>query len=168
VVFTSDHGEWLGEHLKYGKGYPAPDCVSRVPLLIRRPGADTQPGATVSRIVEAVDVVPTLLDLAAIQRPAFLQGRPLPFDAPPDPVTASDTPSALTEGAGWKALRTPGFRYVALADGRELLFDLANDPGEYQDVAGHSTDRDVLGEHRHLLLRRLLEMERPLRRTWSY
>ena len=37
VVFTSDHGEWLGEHLRYGKGYPGHDCVSRVPLIIRYP-----------------------------------------------------------------------------------------------------------------------------------
>ena len=31
VVFTSDHGEWLGEHLRYGKGYPGHDAVTRVP-----------------------------------------------------------------------------------------------------------------------------------------
>lgn len=34
VVYVSDHGEWLGEHLRYGKGYPGNDCVCRVPLLI--------------------------------------------------------------------------------------------------------------------------------------
>ena len=46
VVFTSDHGEWLGDHLRYGKGYPADDSVSRVPLIIAAPdgqaGADAQ------------------------------------------------------------------------------------------------------------------------------
>jgi len=36
VVFTSDHGEWLGEHLDYGKGYPGHDQVTRVPLLVHR------------------------------------------------------------------------------------------------------------------------------------
>ena len=35
VVFTSGHGEWLGEHLRYVKGYPEHDCVSRVPLIMR-------------------------------------------------------------------------------------------------------------------------------------
>ena len=39
VVFTSDHGEWLGDHLRFGKGYPADDAVSRVPLIIDAPGA---------------------------------------------------------------------------------------------------------------------------------
>ncbi|HID55531.1 TPA: DUF229 domain-containing protein, partial [Candidatus Poribacteria bacterium] len=37
VIFTSDHGEWLGEHLRYGKGMPAHDCISRVPLILRWP-----------------------------------------------------------------------------------------------------------------------------------
>ena len=38
IVFTSDHGEWLGEHLQFGKGYPAHDAVSRVPLIVSAPG----------------------------------------------------------------------------------------------------------------------------------
>ncbi|HEY8742273.1 MAG TPA: sulfatase-like hydrolase/transferase, partial [Chloroflexota bacterium] len=168
VVFTSDHGEWLGEHLKYGKGYPAPDCISRVPLLIRCPGNHVQQGHTVQRIVEAVDVVPTLLELAGIQRPPFLQGRPLPLAALPHAQATSEEPSALTEGAGWKVLRTAFHRYVTHADGRELLFDLATDPGEYHDVAGDAAYREILAEHRHTLLRRVLAMERPLPRVWSY
>ena len=68
VVFTSDHGEWLGEHLRYGKGYPGHDAVTRVPLLMRWPGG-ARAGGHCSRIVEALDVVPTLLEAAAIQRP---------------------------------------------------------------------------------------------------
>ncbi|HEV7215598.1 MAG TPA: sulfatase-like hydrolase/transferase, partial [Chloroflexota bacterium] len=165
VIFTSDHGEWLGEHLKYGKGYPAPDCVSRVPLLLRYPAAAIPPGNTISTIVEAVDVVPTLLQLAGIQVPPSLQGRPLPLA-----TTEEDAPerSALTEGAGWKALRTSHCRYVVHADGRELLFDLLQDAGEYHDVAGDVANRTTLAEHRHLLLRRLLSMERPMPRVWSY
>ena len=168
IVFTSDHGEWLGEHLKYGKGYPAPDCISRVPLLIRCPAGDAQRGRTVQQIVEAVDVVPTLLELAGIQRPSFLQGRPLPLDALLSAQSTTEEPSALTEGAGWKVLRTAFHRYVTHADGRELLFDLATDPGEYHDVAGDVAYREVLAEHRHTLLRRLLAMERQLPRVWSY
>lgn len=47
VVFTSDHGEWLGQHLRYGKGHPGDDCVSRVnpafaafagPFAVRKSG----------------------------------------------------------------------------------------------------------------------------------
>ena len=75
IVFTSDHGEWLGDHLRFGKGYPADDAVSRVPLIIAAPGAPE--AKQVDGIVEAVDIVPTLLDLAAIQTPSFMQGESL-------------------------------------------------------------------------------------------
>ena len=75
IVFTSDHGEWLGEHLRYGKGYPAHDAASRVPLIISAPGG--MPAQRRDDIVEAVDIVPTLLDLAGIQIPPTLQGSSL-------------------------------------------------------------------------------------------
>jgi arylsulfatase A-like enzyme len=170
VLFTSDHGEWLGEHGRYGKGYPGDDAVSRVPLLVRWPRgiapADAPPGGErVQRIVEAVDVVPTLLEGAGIPLPGHLQGRSLFAVA-----TGRDTgrEAALMEMTGWKSLRTPGFRYIAHADGRERLFDLKEDPGEYRDVAGESAHAPVQAEHRHLLLRRLIERERPRPRIWPY
>ena len=75
VVFTSDHGEWLGEHLRYGKSYPGHDCVSRVPLLMRVPGKES--GRRVSSIVEGVDVLPTLLEACGVPTPSHLQGQSL-------------------------------------------------------------------------------------------
>lgn len=162
VIFTSDHGEWLGEHLRYGKGYPAPDCVSRVPLLVRWPERIRAPGRTIEQIVEAVDVVPTLLEWAGIQRPPFLGGHVLPED------NTSEAAAALTEGAGWKAWRTSQFRYVVHHDGRELLFDLTCDPGEYYDVAADPAYSATLADLRHQLLQRLLVLERPRARVWSY
>ena len=60
IIFTSDHGEWLGEHLRYGKGYPAHDAASRVPLIIDAPGMSS--GQTRADIVESVDILPTLLE----------------------------------------------------------------------------------------------------------
>ena len=72
VVFTSDHGEWLGEHLRYGKSYPGHDCVSRVPLLMRVPGKES--GRRVSNIVEGVDVLPTLLEACGVPHPIPFTG----------------------------------------------------------------------------------------------
>lgn len=164
VVFTSDHGEWLGSHLKYGKGYPADDAVSRVPLLISAPDGLTE--HTCSTIVEAVDIVPTLLDLAVIQIPPTLQGQSLA-----DTVRHGATPKkvvALTEGNGWKCLRTPRYRYLIHADGRESIWDIDADPGENHDVAADDSYQVALSECRHLLLHRLLEIEHPQPRTWVY
>ncbi len=164
VVFTSDHGEWLGDHLRFGKGYPADDAVSRVPLIIDAPGENQ--GRQIDGIVEAVDIVPTLLELAGIQMPPFMHGESLAAVVTGNGSRKKEI--AITEGNGWKCLRTEQFRYLVHADGRENLWDLSDDPGEYEDVSRSDSYRGALAECRHLLLRRILEIERPLARTWTY
>ena len=164
IVFTSDHGEWLGDHLRFGKGYPADDAVSRVPLIIA--GPDVDEGGKYDGIVEAVDLVPTLLDLAAIQTPSFMQGESLAGQISGDGSRQKGI--ALTEAHGWKSLRTPRFRYLIHADGRENLWELQADPGTYHDLAEHDEFRHDLAECRRLLLTRLLAMERPRERAWTY
>ena len=166
VVFTSDHGEWLGEHLRYGKGYPGDDAVSRVPLVIRWPAGIERPGRTVSGLVEALDLIPTLLDCAGVQVAPHLQGRSLlPVLAGGDDTGRE---SALMEHTGWKSLRTARYRYIVEASGKEALYDLVDDPGEYRDVADDVAYVDVLTDLRATLLQRLIERERPLPRVWPY
>ncbi len=165
VLFTSDHGEYLGEFLRFHKGFPGEDCVGRVPLLVRWPAGLGTPGRSISHMVEAVDVLPSLLQWAGIPVPARLQGRPLPTD---DSPAARTRESALLESAEGKSLRTERYRYVARADGRECLFDLNAEFGEYRDVAGDPEQAPALSEMRGRLVQRLLEMERPLPRVWPY
>ena len=166
VIFTSDHGEWLGDHLRYGKSYPGPDVVSRVPFIMRWPGGDLDIGQTVHEIVEAVDVVPTLMECAGMQITPHLQGESL-YRLLRDSSVASDG-SALMEATGWKHLRTKRYRYVIHDDGRECLWDVESDPLEYVDVAADEANADILAEHRHLLLQKLLRAERPSARIWPY
>jgi arylsulfatase A-like enzyme len=163
ILFTSDHGDWLGEHLRYGKGYPGDDAVSRVPLIISPAGVRPR---VVTDIVEAVDVLPTLLELAGLQIPPTLQGQSLAPLVDNQPYKAKG--SALMEHHGWKTLRTKQHRYLVHADGREELWDLENDPHEYHDVAADPNHQTILAEHRRVLLERLLSAERPLERTWLY
>lgn len=164
VLFTSDHGEWLGEHLKYGKGYPGHDCVSRVPLLMRVPGVEG--GKRVSHLVEGVDVVPTLLELCGAPVPPHLQGTSLtPLIHGGDDAVKD---IALMEFTGWKMIRSQDFRYIAHDDGREFLYDLHAEWGEYRDVSHEADYADALVRHRQLLIQRLISMERPRNRIWSY
>jgi len=168
VIFTSDHGEWLGEHLRYGKGYPGDDAVSRVPLIVRWPGGQRRPGRTVDAIVELVDLLPTILECAALPVAPHLQGDSLAGLLAAEEGAAAAHDDALMEHAGWKTLRTARFRYLIEADGREALVDLDNDPGEYRDVAAEPGYAAALAEMRWRLLRRLVARERPLARTWTY
>lgn len=154
----------LGDHLRFGKGYPADDSVSRVPLLLSAP--EGRRDHTHHAVVEAVDILPTLLELAGIQIPPFLQGESLASVL--KGRDARQKSIALTEGDGWKSLRTARYRYLVHSDGRENLWDIDADPGEYHDVAGCRDYADALADCGKTLLQRLLEIERPLPRAWTY
>jgi arylsulfatase A-like enzyme len=170
VVFTSDHGEYLGEHLQYGKGFPGEDCVSRVPLIVRWPDGVDSPGRTVSEIVEAVDLIPTLLECAGIQVPPHLRGRS--FLGALREGTFSGRESALLAGGARRleghSLRTDRFRYVLQTTGEEALYDLDKELGEYTDVSEDSEYESDLSRLRYQLLRRLQEIETPRPRSWVY
>jgi len=72
IAFTADHGEHLGDHGLIAKGPPGLDSCLHIPLIITKP--DIKGGVTES-LVEAVDIAPTLLDLAGIKVPDYLQGK---------------------------------------------------------------------------------------------
>jgi arylsulfatase A-like enzyme len=73
VVYTSDHGDMMGEHRLVGKGV-AYEGAARVPLLLRHP---TLLPKRIFTPVSQIDLVPTLFDLLGIERPEHLQGRSL-------------------------------------------------------------------------------------------
>jgi hypothetical protein len=73
IAVMADHGEALGDHGEEGFGYFVYSATTRVPLLISLPGA-VPASRRVSPVVRAMDVAPTLLDLAAITAPAGLEG----------------------------------------------------------------------------------------------
>lgn len=165
VVFTSDHGELLGDHLRYGKGAPGWDACSRVPLIVRWPHGIRNPGQRVDGIVEAIDVIPTLLRACAIPVPPEFHGQPLDLSAEKIDTGRS---SALTEMRDCRALRTRRFRYTLFRDGRETLHDYQNDLPEYTDVSDEPGYSEVLGQLRLALARRQLINARPRPRAWAY
>lgn len=168
VVFTSDHGEWLGEGGRFGKGFPGLDAVTRVPLLLHVPrSVDAAARAgVVGDLVESLDVAATLLDLAGAQRPPGVRGRSLaPYargEAPPP------RPSALTEHAGWRSLRMPECRYVLSDDGTERLLAPPEGGLDAPDLAGDPAHAGLLSRARREMARRLIEAEAPHARTWPY
>lgn len=72
VVFTSDHGEYLGDHSLVYKSPTGVDCLLRVPFILRVPGADLPD--RVSTPMSNCDVLPTLASLCDIRPPADIDG----------------------------------------------------------------------------------------------
>lgn len=175
VIFTSDHGEYLGEHLKFGKSFPGEDAVSRVPFIVRWPDGIETPGRTVDDIVEAVDLVPTILDAAGIQMPPHLRGTSLvPLlkgserDGHRSALIEGQYRSSPEMGAVGRALRTDQYHYVMQPSGEESLYDLKSEHGKYRDVSEDDAFADALSEMRRRLLGRINDAESPKRRTWLY
>lgn len=80
IVFTSDHGDYLGDHWMGEKEFMYEQGV-RVPLIIVDPSADALKGATCDALVEAIDLVPTLMEAMGLEPPShILEGASLmPF-----------------------------------------------------------------------------------------
>ena len=76
VIFTSDHGEMLGDHGLLLKGCRFFEGLVRVPLIVRWPG-HFPAGIVSDALVELTDIAPTLLDVAGLPIPEQMSGRSL-------------------------------------------------------------------------------------------
>jgi uncharacterized sulfatase len=74
TLFTTDHGHHLGAHGLDGKGGTVYDEVCRVPLIAHAPGR-LPAGERRDAVASQVDVLPTLLELAGVERPPVLHGQ---------------------------------------------------------------------------------------------
>lgn len=159
VIFTSDHGEMLGDHGMYLKGPFFYDPCIRMPLIISFPGTVLS-GRRISNFAEFTDLAPTLLDAAGLPRYPGMQGKSLW--------------SLLTSGKAdfghrrdvyyelYRAqvgdyikltlatmLRTEGYE-LAVLNGEETseLYDLWRDPGEvhnrWNDPNYHTAKHEML------------------------
>jgi arylsulfatase A-like enzyme len=156
VIYTSDHGapgRDANEPLSGGKGAVTEGGL-RVPFLIRGPGVPA--GLVVHTPVTAMDVLPTILELAHLEarRPAGVEGGSL---VPLWQARASDHPQVvrareelvfhfphydLGNGGPATALLAGNWKLVKNYDARTLrLYDLARDPAERRDLAATQAER---------------------------
>jgi len=72
VIYTSDQGFFLGENGWFDKRF-AYDVSMQTPLLMRWPG-HIKPGTVTNTLVQNIDYAPTILDIAGVQIPGWMQG----------------------------------------------------------------------------------------------
>ncbi|MGF1453647.1 MAG: sulfatase-like hydrolase/transferase [Opitutales bacterium] len=133
IIFTSDHGEMLGDHHLGAKGIFF-EGSAHVPMLVRPPGASWEPssraGETCDRLVQLADLMPTILNTCGVDAPAGVDGLDVLQPGGPDErpffgMHAKDQ-FAVMKGQ-LKLVYTP-------IGGGELLFDLASDPYEQHNL----------------------------------
>jgi choline-sulfatase len=174
VIYTSDHGENLGEHGLWWKNCMY-DSAARVPLIVswpgRWPGGQARAGAC-----GAVDLVQTIAALGGAKPPADWQGDSM--------VPWLDQPSyawknrAVTEyysgyiASGIAMIREGDWKYVyhARADERHgperELYNLSADPREFRNLAGNSGQRDRLTALHAALVKELGEEPEQTEARW--
>jgi arylsulfatase A-like enzyme len=162
VIFTSDHGDHLGDHGTVAKGPPGYDSCLHVPLIVCWPGA-IPGGQRKPELIELVDIAPTLVDLCGVQIPPVFQGRS--FRPLMQGEAYEERPSVFMEyhdpfGVSWKTVRTHEFKYCISNREGELLFDLRSDPGELNNVADDGDHREALNRMREELVRRWFSVEK--------
>ena len=151
VIFTSDHGELLGDHGIYTKGPFLYDPALRVPLILRWPGV-LPAGRRVAGLAELGQLAPTVAEAAGLGVPAAMQMPSLlplargDLERGLDSVyceylesNPDDPPVRMT------AVRTATHKLIAHHGGMTggELYDLAADPGEHRNLFDDPAHADV-------------------------
>jgi arylsulfatase A-like enzyme len=137
IVFTADHGDFLGSHGRYGKGSPLEES-SHVPLLVRYPRA-VDAGRRTDAFATVNDLMPTLLSLCDVPIPEAVQGRDLSHlllgEEGPRPTNAYMQGKIARDGE-WRAVRTDKYLFAVDRNLRtRSLFDLEDDPYQLKNLA---------------------------------
>jgi arylsulfatase A-like enzyme len=153
IIFTSDHGEALGDHGLILKGCRFYEGSTRVPLMISWPGM-SRPGAVSPALVELLDLAPTLYDAAGVQTPSWVQGRSLKqvlsgqTEEHREAVRCEflgaiafpdQTHATMYRDRRWKLVTYHG-------KDRAELYDLETDPWEHHDLSELEEHREMLAK----------------------
>jgi len=155
IMFTSDHGDMMGDHGMWRKGYPY-EGSARIPLILAGPGIVK--GGRPEVIAELRDVMPTLLECAGIPVPESVEGRSLlptiaTLDGPEPEGRKFLHGEHVVLGQSMQWIRTRDWKYVWLSkSGSEQLFDMRGDRQERTNRADRPDAQDAVSSCRDLLI----------------
>ncbi|MDE0937466.1 MAG: sulfatase [Mariniblastus sp.] len=130
VMLVSDHGWHLGEKKHWCKG-AIWEQTTHIPFIVRGPGIEAK--STCTQPVSLIDVYPSLVDLAGLEIPKWLDGKSV---KPQLTEPSAPRGAAISSyGEGNTSIRTQRWRYIRYEDGSEELYDHRVDPDEWINLA---------------------------------
>lgn len=151
VVFTSDHGQHLGEHNGVWLKNTLFNESLHVPLVIYVPGKN--PGTT-NKLTELVDIYPTITELCKVPTPKDIEGVSLvrlmdnPNQQWKSGVFSQVNPDNQTKG---RSVISQQFHYNNWGTSGEELYDRTNDPHEYTNLALNAAYTATLNSMRNTM-----------------
>ena len=143
IVLWGDHGWNLGEHNYWGKHNTLNNSLHS-PLIVCAPG--TKKKNRTERLVEFVDIYPSLCELAGLPVPDHVQGRSfMPLMNRPEQEWKS---AVFSKWSGCEAVKTDRYLYTEWRRGNKvshrMLFDHTTDPLENDNIAGTPQAKDIV------------------------
>ena len=139
VIFTSDHGEMLGDHRMLKKGPIMFEEMIRVPMIVKCPGPSR--ARETRRLISHVDLVPTILDYCQIPTNEELHGSSIRGLIEGDATPVRDGVPVQYHSRHWgeppvplRCWRTEDWKYVETIDGDDELYGLRSDPAETRNL----------------------------------
>lgn len=134
IVFTSDHGEGLGEHVESTHGYFVYQSTLHVPLIFHWPaGARRIKEDRVDEPASLLDVAPTILDAIGASRPGAMRGHSLIAPAGTREIYSESRYARDHFGcAVLRSMRVGRYKYIEAP--KPELYDLAGDPNELENL----------------------------------
>jgi arylsulfatase A-like enzyme len=161
-LFTADHGEMMGDHHMFRKGY-AYEGAARVPFILAGPrDSGIVHGSAYDQVVELRDVMPTLLSCAGLPVPENVGGfSVLPLARGGEPAWREYIHGEHTVfGQSMQWLTDGHEKYIWLSgSGHEQLFDLDADPQELHDLARDPGASERVARWRQTLITELAGRE---------
>jgi choline-sulfatase len=135
IVFSSDHGEMLGDHGLYTKSV-AYEPSLRIPLIVAGPGIEG--GRTSDALLELIDVNPTLCELAGLPMQENTDARS--FAAILSGGTSKHRADLVSAIRNWRCIRTDQHKLIENYNDTTELYNLDQDPDELHNIASQHTD----------------------------
>jgi len=133
IVYTSDHGDYLGNNWLYYKREFLYDSLTRVPMICSWPGHVPE-GGTSDSLVSLVDLAPTFTSAATAPGNEAFDGRDLLQGATENDGGFRD--AVFSERRQSNMIRTHEWKLVEYTSGEAELYDMIQDPGEHENLYG--------------------------------
>src|SRR5262249_28749192 len=134
IVFSSDHGEMLGDHDLWGKTKPHQPSVG-VPLIAAGTGVGKKKAS--DALVSSIDIGGTCLDYAGVEKPREMDSRS--FRAVLEGKSKVHREHVLSGLGEWRMVSDSRYKYVRGYEKEPMLFDLIEDPLENRNIAKKAT-----------------------------